>query len=54
MKIKLIKDTKITMKAGSIVDVPAPVYNNLVSLGAGVPVAGEAGTTTKRKRATKK
>lgn len=53
MKIKLVKDTRIMMKAGSVVDVPAPVYNNLVSLNAGVPVAGEAGTT-KRKRATKK
>lgn len=52
MKIKLTKDTKVNMPAGSIIDVPEPVFRNLVSLNAAVPVAGD--TEPKKRRATKK
>ena len=51
MKVKLIKDTKVVMQAGSVIDVPEPVYNNLISLGAAEPVGDETGT--KKRRATK-
>lgn len=52
MKIKLTKDARINMQAGSVIDVPEPVYRNLVSLGVCVPVAGDA-ETPKKRRATK-
>lgn len=51
MKVKLTKDTRVMMQAGSVVDVSEPVYNNLVSLGLAVPAGDEAGT--KKRRATK-
>ena len=57
MKVKLTKDARINMQAGSVIDVPEPVYRNLVSLGVCVPVAGDAETPKKRRakkrRATK-
>jgi hypothetical protein len=51
MKVKLTKDTRVMMQAGSVVDVSEPVYNNLVSLGLAVPAGDETGT--KKRRATK-
>lgn len=51
MKVKLLRDTRILMKAGDVVDVPEPVRNNLVSAGAAEPVGDETGT--KKRRATK-
>lgn len=38
MKVRLLKDTRITMKAGEIVEVSPSVYAFLVSVGSAEPV----------------
>lgn len=46
MKVRLLKDARITVKAGEIVEVSPVDYNNLVTLGIAEPVE-------KKKRAKK-
>ena len=50
MLIKLVKDARITHKAGDVVDVPADVYNFLLSVGSGEPVAAEKAAPDKKKQ----
>lgn len=38
MKVRLLKDTRVTVKAGEIVEVSPVDFNNLVTLGAAEPV----------------
>ena len=50
MKVRLLKDTRINMKAGEIVDVSPVVYRNLVSLGVAVSVPETKKKTTRAKK----
>lgn len=53
MLIKLVKDARITHKAGDVVDVPDDVFNFLVSVGSGQPVAADSDPEKKPKTKTK-
>jgi hypothetical protein len=50
MKVRLIKDARINMKAGEIVEVSPVAFNNLVSLGVAEPVVEEKKKTTRVKK----
>ena len=49
MKVRLLKDARINMKAGEIVEVSPVDFNNLVSLGVAEPVKDQP-----KKKTTKK
>lgn len=53
MLIKLVKDARITHKAGDVVDVPANVFAFLVSVGSGEPIAADGEPEKKPKAKTK-
>ncbi len=47
MTVKLLRDAKITHKAGDVVNVSPAEYNFLVSLGGAVPVPVKGGADAK-------
>lgn len=53
MIIRLVKDARITHKAGDVVDVPDDVFNFLVSVGSGEPIAADGEPEKKTKTKTK-
>lgn len=50
MKVRLLKDARINIKAGEIVEVSPVDFNNLVSLGVAEPVAEQKKKQTKAKK----
>lgn len=50
MKIKLLRDTRVNMKAGEIVEVSPVVFQNMVTLGVAEPVTEEKKKTTRAKK----
>jgi len=50
MKVKLLRDTRVNMKAGEIVEVSPVVFQNMVTLGVAEPVTEEKKKTTRAKK----
>lgn len=50
MKVKLLRDTRVNMKAGEIVEVSSVVFQNMVTLGVAEPVTEEKKKTTRAKK----
>lgn len=51
MKVRLLKDARVKMKAGEIVEVSPVVFQNLLTLGVAEPVAEEKKKTAKARKA---
>lgn len=54
MRVKLLRDTRITAKAGETVEVSSAVGSFLLSVGSAVVAAEEAKTETPKKAPAKK
>lgn len=52
MKVRLLRDARIKMKAGEIVDVSPVDFDYLVSVGLGEPVRAEKPKTVEQPKAT--